>query len=237
MCSVNGKCTGWLVWLTVATCVLLTVGALALAWWQRSGGPDSGQRHLPTPQAGSGAAQCGKSACDVIDTADVGAETVELLSSPKGRAGKLRINGEGDPQLVDVSITHLGVSLRSGALQCSAGDSAACLVTGKYADGVVGEVFVVRGGTWDSPERPYFSNAGEITLEEVVDGESPNVVVVEHDCGPGTDPDACQVLPVVAKVYGLGGEVQGCTKDYPWPARIPGWPNIDLNGNELRSCE
>lgn len=237
MSAMTARRTGWLVRLTVAACVLLILGALALAWWHRSESAEFAQQRSSTSRHSSDDARCGTASCDVIDTAEAGAAKVELLSSPKGKVGKLRITGEGDTQVVDVSITRLGVPLRDDALVCSSGDSRACLVTGPHASGIVGEVFVARGGSWDSVAEPYFSNAGEITLDEVVDGQSPSVVVVKHDCGSDTDLDACQEAPVLAKVYGLGGKVQGCTQDYPWPARIPGWPEIDLAGNDVRSCE
>lgn len=237
MSAMTARRTGWLVRLTVTACVLLIVGTLALAWWQRSESAESTQQRSSTSRNSSDADHCGTATCDVIDTAKAGAETVELLRSPKGKVGKLRITSDGDSQVVDVSITRLGVPLRDDALVCSSGDSRACLVTGPYASGVVGEVFVARGGSWDSVAEPYFSNAGEIALDGVVDGQSPSVIVVQHDCGADTDLDSCGEVPVLAKVYGLGGKVQGCTQDYPSPARIPGWPEIDLTGDDLRSCD
>lgn len=162
---------------------------------------------------------------------------VRLLTGSDGRVGKLRINGPGTEQVVDVSITDLGVPLTGNSLRCASGTTPACLVVGPRGSGAVGQVFLARGQAWKSPTRPYFSNAGTIVLDNVVGNDSPEVVVVEHDCGPDTELAACREVPVVAKVYDLGGRVLGCSETYPWPARIPGWPKIDLDGTALRACD
>jgi|GEM_PF-2904222 len=235
MSSMDDRRTGWPVLLTVMLCVLVIIAALALAWWQRSSGADSGSRRDSSGSPSATAPRCGPSTCDVIDTVHAGDATVELLRSTEGKVGKLRVRRGDDEQLVDVAITRRGVPLQRGGLRCVAGATSACLVTGPHSNGVVGEVFVSHGGNWSSVGDPYFSNAGEITLDTVV-RESPDVVVVEHDCGPDTELEACQEVPGRAKVYGLDGTVHGCTQSYPWPARIPGWPEIDLEGADLLPC-
>ena len=227
----------WPARLTVVLAALVAAGALTAAWWQRPDvQQDSAAERSAAPTTAAGEPRCGNSPCEVLDSTTVNGYPVQLLAGSGGRVGKLRIDGPRGERVLDVSITGLGASLTGNSLQCAAGTTPACLVVGPQRSGAVGQVFLARAQSWNSPTRPYFSNAGTIVLDNVVGNDSPEVVVVEHDCGPDTELAACRDVPVVAAVHDLGGEVIGCSETYPWPARIPGWPEIDLDGAGLRPC-
>lgn len=229
--------TGWLVRLTIALSVLVVAGALVVAWWQRPDAGESGAQRSAAPTTNSSGQHCGKSQCDVVDSSTVNGHEVQLLAGSDGRVGKLRVTGPSGAQVIGVSVTRLGVVLDENSLECTPGTTPACLVSGPQGGGMIGEVLLPHGQKWNSPARPYFSNAGMIALDDVAGDDSPEVVVVEHDCGPDTERAACEKVPVVATVYDLGGSVVGCSENYPWPARIPGWPEIELPESQLRSCD
>lgn len=240
MTVMTGTRAAWPVRLTVVLAALVTAGALGGAWWLRSGeqsGPAA--KRSAAPATAAGGLRCGNSPCEVLASTMVNGYPVRLLAGSGGRVGKLRIAGPGSgaDQVIEVTITGLGVPLTGTSLRCAAGSTPVCLVAGPQRTGAIGQVFLARGQTWKSPTRPYFSNAGTIVLDNVVGSDTPEVVVVEHDCGPDTELAACREVPVVATVYDLGGTVLGCSETYPWPARIPGWPEIDLDGTGLRACD
>lgn len=230
--------TAWPVRLTIALCLLVVLAALLAAWAQR---PDAraGDQRAAAPLTTRQDPGCGGSTCRVLASMLVNGHAVELLAGPNGRSGKLRITGPGIKQVIDVSITDRGVRLDQDSLRCISATTPACLVTGPTEGtegGVIGEVLLARGQSWASLGRPYLSDAGIMALDNVVAGDTPEVVVVRHTCAPRKPAAACGKTPLVAQVYDLGGKILGCTQRYPWPARIPGWPTINLNADQLQPC-
>lgn len=217
----------WPVRVVIVLCVLIIAGALLVAWWQR---PDA-ERAASTTSGSD--LTCGQSPCRVLDSATVGGRKVALLTGSSSRVGRLRIDTATGEQLVTVALSELSAR---NPLRCAAGTTPACLVLGPRDRGSVGEVFLPRGQEWVAPAGLYFSNAGVIRLADVLGNDSPEVVVVEHDCGPDSAPAVCREVPVQGKVYHLDGHIAGCTQHYGAPARIPGWSRIDLSDAALRPC-
>ena len=185
----------------------------------------------------AGRVDCGSGPCQVLASEKVGDASIDLLADSTGEHGKVRIVNGGASVVFETTITTMGVRLTKNSLTCDGGANPACLMSGSYDQGVVGEVFVSRGGNWRSTEKPYFSDAGSIVLSDVIGDSTPEVVRVRHDCGDsGISTATCQVKPVYAEVFDLSGKQLGCTKKYTAPAQIRGWPEVRILPNELRAC-
>ncbi|RZQ62891.1 hypothetical protein EWH70_17605 [Amycolatopsis suaedae] len=190
---------------------------------------------VPAAAGGSATVTCDGGPCVVLASRQAKGETVELLADAAGGSGKIRFGGTGSDIVLETSITVMGARLRQDSLECVDGPTAACLVRGPVDGGMLGEVLVARADIWRPAEQPYFADGSRIVLAQVVDDDTPEVIVVRHVCsGAATD---CQRDPVVAAVYRLGAdEPVGCTRRYSVPAQLRGWPDVRVTRGELRQC-
>ncbi|SFB34110.1 hypothetical protein SAMN05216266_108272 [Amycolatopsis marina] len=229
---------------TVVLALVVTIAALVTVFLLRSRQENSPSANAegeapdaPSVSGSSPAGDCPESRCVVLVSVDVDGSTVELLADQDGRSGRVRVDwGTDTATVLESTIATMGAKVGGDSLRCVEGAISVCLVRGSLEDGTVGEVVVARGGTWRPADRPYFSNAGTIALDDVSGDEVPEVVVVRHDCAV-SDPEAsCKVAPVVAAVYEVGGAELGCTGHYTSPSDIRGWPDVRVSEGELRPC-
>lgn len=185
----------------------------------------------PAPTTTDAAATCGNRPCEVLTSLPVGRTTVELLADADGGNGRLRIL-ESSPTVLETALAPMDVTLTQRSLSCQSGPRSGCVVRGGHNGGVVGEVFVNRGGHWRSVERPYFSTAGYLDLVHVAGDYSPEILVAQHDCAQGR---SCSG-PVVVEVFGLDGSSVGCTRPYDTLSQLPGWPEVDVDHGDLVDC-
>jgi hypothetical protein len=86
-------------------------------------------------------------------------------------------------------------------------------------------------------EKPYLSDAGNLSLSDADGNGSPDVIVVGHECSPSLPgrPSArrrrCWVRCLISRARHLG-----CTKKYTSPSQMHGWPDIRLTNSDLRAC-
>ncbi len=223
--------------LTVVLAAVVTAGALVTAVLLRP------ERTEPTPAApmpgpSTAAQECGDGACRELASARVHGTEVALLAGQDGRAARVRVGGPGSDTVLETTITAMGARLDEDSLDCVeavTSEASACLVRGSMDGAEIGEVLISRGDGWRQAERPYFSDAGLIVLDDVTGSGEPEVVVVQHICSQSGSA-ACQVRPVRAEVFGLGGEHYGCTGSYTAPGHIRGWPDIKVYPRQLRPC-
>ncbi|MEU3275235.1 hypothetical protein ABZ639_30660 [Saccharomonospora sp. NPDC006951] len=192
-----------------------------------------GQAGQVKPTASAG---CGDEPCRVVASADVNGMTVELLADHEGGTGKLRAGGPGSAKVAETAITGMGVRLNRDSLRCAETATPVCLVRGPHDGGTAGEIHVWRGDTWRAAERPYFSDAGVIVLDDVAGDDTPEVVVVRHDCSAAETAAECQQAPVLAEVFDLRGGEVGCTGTYTSPGELRGWPEVTVTESELGAC-
>jgi hypothetical protein len=191
----------------------------------------------PSQVSLTGRVDCGSQQCQVLVSENIGDSTVDLLADAAGDHGKLRVSNPESTVVFETTITAMGVRLNAGSLNCEGGAVPACLLRGAYQEGVVGEVFVSRNGSWRSTEKPYFSDAGSVVLGDVAGDAAPEVVRVRHSCAdPGISAATCQVRPVYAEVSDINGKQLGCTKKYTSPSQIRGWPDVEIMANEVKPC-
>lgn len=223
---------------TVVLAVLVTVAAVLTVFLLRPDHASSpGPAAAPAASAPGAPAQCSDGECRVLASTDVDGSSVELLADSGGTSGRLRIHaGTGPPTVLESTVTAMGARLDDDSLRCAEGDVPVCLVRGALDNGMVGEVIVARGGTWRPADRPYFSDAGTISLDDVAGDAAPEVVVVRHDCDVSDSADSCRVAPVVAAVFEVGGAELGCTGHYTSPSEIRGWPDVRVSAAQLRPC-
>ncbi|NKQ58266.1 hypothetical protein HFP15_35985 [Amycolatopsis sp. K13G38] len=205
---------------TAVLAVLVTVGALIGVASLRSrdeGGPALQMAAPAVPV--TTAEECGSGPCRVLASQTVDGGTVELLADDQGANGQFRAGGV----VVQTTITRLGARLDAGSLSCVTASVSACLVTGPLSGGRVGQLMIDRAGTWRSVDKPYFSDAGVLTLNSVSGSGAPEVVVVQNS-------------PVQARVYALDGSSVGCTRHYTYLSQLRGWPNVRLEASDLRAC-
>lgn len=222
--------------LTVALAAVVVVGSLVAAVLLRPGEDDHEAvdgLSMPTATAGDG---CAGGPCRVVASASVNGMTVELLAAERGSAGRLRAGGPASASVAEVAIGTMGVPLNQDSLRCEESATPVCLVRGPHDGGMVGELHVWQGDSWRSDQRPYFSDAGSVTLDDVDGDDVPEVVVVSHDCSDAESVAACRQAPVLAEVFDLSGGTVGCTGTYGSPGSLRGWPEVDVESYELMAC-
>ncbi len=218
--------------------VLVTAGALAGAVairWRAADAAGTPLTSEKSPTTSSvGVDGCLKEPCTVLKTTTVGGTTVELLADAGGTSGRLRIGGVSSGEVIEATITGMGVKLTDESLQCVPGGPAACMIKGKHQNGLAGQVVVGRSGNWSPVEKPFLSDAGYLALGNVDSDSAPEVLAAQHDCG-NADTD-CASRPVFLQVFKYTGTVLGCTKNYPRLNRLPGHPNVHVAQPELSPC-
>ncbi|WP_410668715.1 hypothetical protein [Amycolatopsis sp. cmx-4-68] len=226
--------------LTAVLAAVVTVGAIGAVFLLR-----------PRPEAASGAAEpaaapvtpvvsCGGSPCRRLAAVSVGGTPVVLLTDTVGGSAQLRVGPEPGT-VFELSIAQLGVRLDQNSLRCIDGPAPTCLVRGDVGDqgkAAYGELLVAGGGVWRDPGKPYYADAGTLSLYDVTADGRPDVIVVRHDCrGVESGTPKCDAAPVLAEVYDLTGKSLGCTRRVTSPSDLRGWPDIRLTRADLRTCK
>lgn len=239
-CLVAGARTPTSVVVTVVVSLLVAVGAVAGAavlgaHRQPAAAPTRSSTQAPSSSEPVDPSGCKRRPCKVLGTVVVAGSTVDLVADAGGTSGRLRIGGPGSGQVIETTVTNLGVKLTTSSLQCIAGPISACLIRGELHGGVAGEVVVGRSDSWSPLENRFQSDAGYLALSNVVLDASPEIVAVQHDC-PGGD-ESCADRPVFGQVFQANGTEIGCTRQrYSAPEDMPGYPSIQLRGLTLDKC-
>jgi len=225
---------------TVLVAAVVTAGVLIAVLVLRphpEAAAPAGPTPDPSPPAPSAVLDCGPAPCEQVAATTVGGTEVALLAAVDGSSGRLRFGPASANATVETSITTIGARVGPDSLRCASGVVTACLVRGTSDGGMVGEVLARRGDSWQDAGKPYFSDAGNISLSDANGDGSPEVIVVRHEC-PGSQPGsaACKVSSVLATVFDLAGNQLSCTKKYTAPSQIRGWPDIRLLRSDLRAC-
>ncbi|MEV4148296.1 hypothetical protein AB0J40_31865 [Amycolatopsis sp. NPDC049691] len=225
--------------LTAVLAAVVTLGAIGAVFLLR-----------PRPEAPSGAAEpaaapvtavvtCGGGPCRQLAAVTVGGTPVVLLADAGGGSARVRVGAEPGT-VFELSIAQLGVRLDQNSLRCIDGAAPTCLVRGDVGDegkAAYGELLVASGGVWRAPGKPYFADAGTLSLYDVTADGRPDVIVVRHDCrGADSGTAKCDAAPVLGQVYDVSGRSLGCTRRYTAPSDLRGWPDIRLTRADLRSC-
>lgn len=213
---------------------LVTVGALAAAAvlrWRTEAAGNAGQRPSAESTVEVG---CQSNDCTVLVRTSVSQTTVDLVTDQGRSSSWLRFTGgpAGDV-VIETTTGELGMRLTDDPLQCYAGEVNACLVRGSDRRGLAGVVAVDRSGTWSLLESHYLSDGGYLALADVEVGAAPEVIAVQHDCEGFTD---CSGSPVFAQVFTLDGVEIGCTGNLYDIEDLPGYPEIQLTEDGLRTC-
>ncbi|WP_409466769.1 hypothetical protein [Amycolatopsis sp. GA6-003] len=225
--------------LTAVLAAVATAAALVVAVVLRPK-PDGAVTMAPrepaaAPVEGS-ASTCGNGPCRQLAAVSVGGTPVVLLADAAGGSGRVQVGKEPGTEF-ELAITNLGAKLTKTSLRCIDGSTAACLVRGDAAGGSYGELLTESGGVWRDYGKPYFSDAGSLSLYDVSQDGRPDVIVVRHECPQAVSGSPrCQAAPVVAEVYELDGEVMGCTSTVTSPSNFRGWPDVELRKSQLRRC-
>jgi hypothetical protein len=227
--------------ITVVACALVAAGALLTASvlrQQRAASAGPAETTAPsTATSGPGADGCLTDPCRVLGPIPIGGTTVQLVADAGGKSGRLQIGGAGASDVIEVTITKLGAVLGADALQCVGGTLSACVVRGKAAEGLLGQVIVGRSAKWATLEKPFASDAGFITVQDVTGQQSgPEVLVAQHRCDRATTAD-CADTPVYVQVFSTRSDLLGCTRDYARLDSMPGWPNADLTEAAINPCD
>ncbi|GAA4541212.1 hypothetical protein [Amycolatopsis samaneae] len=228
--------------LTALLAVVVTVAALVVVVVLRPRpATDGGDGAAVPPLRGPVPATptCGAGPCRQLAAMTVGTVPIALLADAEGGAGRVRVGPEPGT-VIELAIAELGVRLGENSLRCIEGVTSACLIRGEAKDapgGAYGELLVDRGGRWTSAGKPYFADAGTLSLYDVTADGVPDVIVVRHEC-PGMTPGTpqCQAAPVLAEAYELGGNSIGCTWKVTAPSDLPGWPDVRLTRTDLHAC-
>jgi hypothetical protein len=219
---------------TAVVAALVTVAAVAAAAalrLERDEGRDGADAAAEAEQA-EPTPMCGDKPCGVLTSVPVGDTTIELLADIDGNSGRLRVLGPESSSVLDTALATMDVMLTQRSLVCH---HDACLVRGGHEGGMVGEVFVARDGAWQAEQRPHYSDAGYLDLIQVAADSSPEVGVAHHAECEGTA-DQCAGEPVVVEVLTLDGESLGCSQARQSLQQLAGWPDVDLDEDELASC-
>jgi hypothetical protein len=226
--------------LTAVLAAVVTLGAIGAVFLLRPR-PDAPAHSVAEPAAGTDppAVTCGGGPCRRLAAMTVGGTPVVLLTDASGGSAQVRV-GPDPGTVFDLSIAQLGARFDANSLTCIDGTAPTCLIRGDVGDdgtGAYGELLVSGGGVWRDPGKPYFADAGTLSLYDVTADGRPDVIVVRHDC-----PDAasgtpeCQASPVRGEVYDLTGTSLGCTKQVTAPSNLRGWPDVRLTRADLRAC-
>ncbi|MGW4483639.1 hypothetical protein ACWEOE_07340 [Amycolatopsis sp. NPDC004368] len=225
--------------LTAVLAAVVTVAALVVVVVLRPK-PD-GVAEVPPVNlepAAPTATTCGSGPCRQLAAMTVSGTPVVLLSDASGGWGRVQVGRQPGTEF-ELAITTMGAKLSAQSLHCVAGETAACLVTGDVGGGggAYGELLINSGDVWRDFGKPYFADAGTLSLFDVDTDGRPEVIVVRHECPdatPGTP--RCQAAPVLAEVYRLSGAVLGCTRTVVSPSDLRGWPQVEVRSSELRTC-
>ncbi|MEU5263473.1 hypothetical protein [Amycolatopsis sp. NPDC021455] len=225
--------------LTAVLAAVVTVGAIGAVFLLRPRPEVPAGVAEPAPAPVPPALTCGGGPCRELAAVTVGGTPVVLLTDAGGGSARLRVGPEPGT-VFELSIAQLGVRLDQSSLRCIDGAAPACLVRGDAgADGTTayGELLVGTGGVWRDPGKPYYADAGTLSLYDVTADGRPDVIVVRHDC-PDTlaGTPKCAAAPVLGEVYDLAGRSVGCTRRYTAPSDLRGWPDIRLTRADLRTC-
>ncbi|MGH3877343.1 MAG: hypothetical protein ACRDSK_09950 [Actinophytocola sp.] len=225
----------WAVIVVAVLSALVAGGALVAAHQAR----DRPAATSTPPSASTSPSQvdvdgCVREPCAVLATVPVAGTTVELVADRGARSGRLRIGGPNSSEVIEVTVTDLGVRLTRESLQCVVSALSACVVRGSYEGGTAGQVVAGRSGKWSSLTKPFVSDAGFLALAQVTVDSGPEVVAVQHDCDrAATD---CAGTPVFAQVFTMGGAEAGCTRDYSSVEALPGFPAVEIRSDQLSPC-
>ena len=235
-----GRRTPTSVVVTIVLALLVAAGSVTTAALLRPAAgpaaqPPRSSTPAPAPDQGIDPSACKRENCKVLGTSVIAGSTVDLVADAGGTKGWLRIGGPGSGQVIQTTITKLGVKLSTSSLQCLAGSISACLIRGPYEGGVAGEVIVGRSDTWSALDSQFQSSAGYLALSNVADNTpGPEIVAVQFDCKAG---DRCTSGPVYGQVFQTTGAELGCTRHhYAKLENLPGYPNIQLRGLALVDC-
>lgn len=227
----------WAVITTSVLAALVAGGALAGANAVREHRAAAPPSTSPPPASETvGVSGCLVEPCQVLTITRVAGTQVELVADRGARSGRLRLGGPTSSDVIEATVTDLGVTLTKSSLQCVAGPLSACVIRGEYGGGTAGQVVVGRSGKWSSLDKPFLSDAGYLALAEVTGAQSgPEVVVARYDCDRAAVAD-CAGTPVYAQVVGTNGRPAGCTAAYDELAHLPGYPDVALTSEDLSPC-
>jgi hypothetical protein len=217
----------------VATAVAAGALAASAALRARASGPSVAVTTTPTSAntPSVGVSGCLVEPCSVLGTATVGGTLIELVADKGAVSGRLRVGGPNSGQVIETTITDMGVKLTTDSLQCLAGGPSACLIRGERDGEVDGQIVVGRSDSWSSLEKPFVSEAGYLVLANIDAGASPEVLAAQHGCQAG-DPGSCTATWVHLQAFALTGTVIGCTGSYRKPQDIP----AHVTAAQLRQC-
>lgn len=232
--------TPWAVVVASVLSVVVAAGAVVASVLVRehraesSRAPERPTTVTSTPLAPNG---CRVAPCRVMAVARVAGTTVELVADAGAKSGRLRIGGPSSSEVIEMTVTDLGVTLTPSSLQCVARALSACVVRGTYEEGTAGQVVVSRSGKWSSLNKPFLSRAGYLALAEVSGSQSgPEVIAAQYACVQG-DAAECAGEPVYAQVFAVGTATEvGCTRNYDDVRSLPGYPLVTLTDDELSTC-
>lgn len=206
--------------ITVVATAMVTVGVLggvAVLRVHRNAANTDAPAAAPLSAASP---DCGDGPCRVVARQTVQGTQVQLLADASGANGRF-VGGDGT--VVETAITELGARLTPDSLSCVAATVPVCLISAPMDGGKVAQLVVAHNGNWRSADKPYFSQAGVVTLQNLLGDDTPEVVVVETG-------------PVLARVYLADGSVAACTRRYSSTSQIRGWPEVKLLASDLRAC-
>jgi len=225
----------------VVVSALVAAGALvaSAALRTRASGSATGAPTSEKPSSTSpvGVSGCLVEPCQVLGRATVGGTSIELVADKGGVSGRLRVGGPTSGQVIETTITDMGVKLTADSLQCVSGGPSACLITGSR-DGeaeVDGQVVVGRSDSWSALERPFVSDAGYLALSNVDGDSTPEVLAAQHDC-QARDPASCSGQLIHVQVFALTGSVMGCSRSYSRLEKLPEYPVVHLTKAQLIPC-
>ena len=185
--------------LTAVLAAVVTLGAIAAVFLLRPRPEEPAGAAEPATAPVSAVVTCGGGPCRQLAAVTVGGTPVVLLTDASGGAGRVRVGAEPGT-VFELSIAQLGVRLDQNSLRCIDGAAPTCLVRGDVGDqgkAAYGELLFESGGEWRAPGKPYFADAGTLSLYDVTADGRPDVIVVRHDC-PGTESGTakCDAAPV-----------------------------------------
>ena len=225
--------------LTAVLAAVVTVGAIGAVFLLRPRPEQAPRAAEPAAAPVAPALTCGGGPCRELAAVTVGGTPVVLLTDSAGGSARLRVGPEPGT-VFELSITQLGVRLDRNSLRCIDGAAPACLVRGDAAGNgttAYGELLVGNGGVWRDPGKPYYADAGTLSLYDVTADGRPDVIVVRHDCaGSLAGTPKCAAAPVLGEVYDLTGQSVGCTRRVTSPSDLRGWPDIRLTRADLHAC-